>query len=68
MAKRIRSAKGEIVDFDLLTIKQQIAGNPNKQPAKMTEEPPMQIKRPENFIDKKTKRKIAKTTQKTTTE
>ncbi len=28
MSKRVRSAKGEIVDFDILTIKAQLAGRP----------------------------------------
>ena len=28
MAKKARSARGELVDFDVLTIKQQLAANP----------------------------------------
>jgi hypothetical protein len=60
MGKRIRSARGEIVDFDILTIKQQIAnGKSTKQ-----EEPAVEVKRQENFIDKRAKRRIIKAVQK----
>lgn len=59
MAKRIRSARGELVDFDVLSIKQQIAStNENKS---KEEVPVVNIQRQQNFIDKKIKRKIAKT-------
>lgn len=48
MTKRIvRSARGEIVDFDLLTIKEQIAAAP----------PPITIRARENFIDRQLKRR-----------
>lgn len=58
MGKRIRSAKGEMVDFDLLTIKAQIAAG---NAAKAVQEPAVEVHRQENFIDKKLKRKIART-------
>lgn len=58
MGRRIRSAKGEVVDFDILTIKAQIAAG---KTAKLVEEPAVEVRRQENFIDKKTKRRIAKT-------
>jgi hypothetical protein len=60
MAKRIRSAKGEMVDFDILTIKQQIAAGKSKAVV----EPIVEVKRQENFIDKRNKRRIAKVVNK----
>jgi hypothetical protein len=60
MAKRIRSAKGEMVDFDILTIKQQIAAGKSKAVV----EPVVEVKRQENFIDKRNKRRIAKVVNK----
>lgn len=42
-AKRARSAKGEIVDFDILAIQQQLANNPA----------PTTVQARRNFIDKK---------------
>lgn len=54
MAKRgVRSARGEIVDFDLLKIKQQIASVPK----------PITVETRENFIDNKFKRRIKQQTQ-----
>lgn len=59
MSKRVRSAKGEIVDFDILSIKSQIAAGAAKK-----EEPAVEVKRSENFIDKRAKRTVAKITKK----
>ena len=49
MAK-VRSARGEMVDFDLLKIKEQIASSPK----------PTEVKQRENFIDKKLRRRLKK--------
>lgn len=46
----VRSAKGAIVDFDLLKIKQQIAAAPK----------PVVVEARENFIDNKFKRQLKK--------
>lgn len=48
MAKGVRSARGEIVDFDLLRIKQEIAAAPK----------PTTVAARENFIDQKFKRRL----------
>lgn len=48
MSKLHRSAKGELVDFDLLKIKQQMASAP-KAP---------EVKARENFIDQRQKRRL----------
>jgi len=48
MPKKTRSAKGEIIDFDLLKIKAQIASTP-----KTTD-----VKKREDFIDKKLRRRV----------
>jgi len=56
MAKSVRSARGELVDFDLLKIKQQIATAPKTQV----------VKAREDFIDQKFKRRIKKLTKKAT--
>lgn len=50
MAKPVRSARGEVVDFDLLRIKQQIASAPKTT----------NVKAREDFIDQKFKRRIKK--------
>lgn len=50
MSNRVKSARGEVVDFDLLRIKQQIAAAP----------PQTSVKTRENFIDKKYQRRIKK--------
>lgn len=49
MAK-VRSARGEVIDFDLLKIKAQIASTPK----------PATVKAREDFIDKKFKRRVRK--------
>lgn len=59
MSKRIRSAKGELVDFDILTIKSQIASG---QLLKAAEPTKIDVKRQDSFITKKVKRTISKTT------
>lgn len=48
--RKVRSAKGQIVDFDLMKIKQQIAA----QPA------PVNVREREDFIDKKVRRRAKK--------
>lgn len=48
MPRKVRSAKGEMIDFDLLKIKQQIASAP-----KTTD-----VKKREDFIDKKLRRRV----------
>ena len=50
MGKQVRSAKGQLVDFDLLKIKQQIASAPK----------PTNVQAREAFIDQKFKRRIKK--------
>lgn len=50
MGKRVRSAKGEMIDFDFLKIKEQLAAAPA----------PMEVRARENFIERKMKRKIKK--------
>jgi len=48
MPKKVKSAKGVVVDFDLLKIKQQMAEKPT----------PVEVKNREEFIDKKVRRRI----------
>ena len=50
MGKKIRSAKGEIVDFDLLKVKEQIAAAPAPQDVKMRQD----------FIEKRMRRRLKK--------
>lgn len=50
MAKPVKSARGQLVDFDLLKIKQQIASAPK----------PTNVQAREAFIDQKFKRRIKK--------
>lgn len=50
MTKKIRSARGEQVDFDLLRIKEQIASSP----------PPMDVKKRQDFIEKRLRRRLKK--------
>lgn len=50
MAKPVKSAKGQLVDFDLLKIKQQMASAPK----------PTNVKAREDFIDQKFKRRLKK--------
>lgn len=59
MAKRVSSARGETVDFDLLAIKAQEAANKaNVKDAT----PVVEIKLRENFMDKRARRRIKKAT------
>lgn len=51
--KGVRSARGVIVDFDLLKIKEQIASAPK----------PVMVEVRENFIDNKFKRKLKRQTR-----
>ena len=48
MSKGVKSARGVVVDFDLLKIKQQIASAPK----------PAQVQVREDFIDQKFKRRL----------
>jgi len=50
MGKRVRSAKGELVDFDFLKIKEQLASAP----------PPIEVKNRQNFIENRLKRRLKK--------
>lgn len=50
MGKRIRSMRGEIIDMDLLKIKQQMASAPK----------PVDVKEREQFVDKKIRRRVRK--------
>jgi hypothetical protein len=59
MAKRAVSARGETVDFDLLTIKAQEAAN--KANVKDVT-PVIEIKQQENFMDRRVRRRIKKAT------
>ena len=57
MGKPVRSARGQLVDFDLLKIKQQIAAAPK----------PTNVQVREDFIDPRLRRRIKKLTQPTGT-
>lgn len=48
MSRRTRSARGEVVDFDLISIKEQMAAAV----------PPVSIAQRENLIDKRMKRRL----------
>lgn len=50
MGKNVRSARGVIVNFDLMKIKKQIAATPT----------PMEVKTRQNFIENRLKRRIKK--------
>jgi len=52
MGKRVRSAKGVLVDFDFLKIKEQLASAP----------PPIEVKNRQNFIENRLKRRLKKAT------
>lgn len=52
MSKGVKSARGELVDFDLLKIKQQIASAPKTT----------QVQAREDFIDQKFKRRLKRMT------
>lgn len=48
MGKKVRSAKGELVDFDLLKIKEQMATAPA----------PLDVKKRQDFIDRRMRRRL----------
>lgn len=48
MPRKVKSAKGVVIDFDLLKIKEQIASRP----------PTTDVKKREDFIDKKLRRRV----------
>lgn len=50
MSKKVRSAKGELVNFDLLKIKEQIGAAP----------PPQDVKLRHDFIEKRLRRRLKK--------
>jgi len=50
MGKQVKSARGEIVDFDLIKIKEQIASAP----------PPVDVKQRQDFVEKRLRRRIKK--------
>lgn len=50
MPKKVRSARGEIVDFDLMKIKQQLAEGPK----------PTNVAARQDFIDQKLRRRLKK--------
>lgn len=52
MGKKVRSARGVVVDFDLMKIKEQIAAAPT----------PMEVKARQDFIENRLKRRIKKAT------
>lgn len=52
MPKKVRSAKGEIVDFDLMKIKEQMANAA----------PPADVKAREDFVDRRLRRRLRRTT------
>lgn len=51
MGKKYRSAKGELVDFDLLRIKQQMSAGT----------PPVDVQTRKDFIDRRLRRRLKKT-------
>ena len=53
MSKKVTSAKGQAVDFDLMRIKQQMAVAPRST----------QVVARENFIDQRLKRRVRKAVQ-----
>lgn len=50
MGKKVKSARGELVDFDLLKIKRQMASSP----------PTADVKARESFIDRRLRRRVKK--------
>ena len=50
MVKKTKSARGELVDFDLLKIKEQMASSP----------PPVDVRARQDFIDKRLRRRLKK--------
>lgn len=55
MGRKIRSARGEMVDLDLLKIKEQIAAAPA----------PIDVQRRSDFIERKMRRRLKKATMET---
>lgn len=53
MSVKTRSARGEVVDFDLLKIKEQIAANPA----------PTDVKARQNFVDRRLRRRVKSATE-----
>lgn len=53
---RVKSAKGRVIDFDLLKIKRQMAGKPVT----------IDVKARQNFIDQKARRRLRKITKQAT--
>lgn len=53
MSVKTRSARGELVDFDLLKIKEQIASNPA----------PTDVKARQNFVDRRLRRRVKNATE-----
>jgi hypothetical protein len=51
MPKIVRSARGEVIDFDQLKIKEQLASAPT----------PVEVKARQNFIENRMKRRLKKT-------
>ena len=50
MSKRVKSARGQIVDFDLLKIKEQIASAP----------PPVDVQQRQDFVERRLRRRVKK--------
>lgn len=50
MTRKVRSARGELVDFDYLKIKEQLASAP----------PPVEVKTRQDFIENRLKRRMKK--------
>lgn len=50
MSKKVRSAKGELVDFDLLQVKEQISNQPT----------PQDVRARQDFIEKRLRRRLKK--------
>ena len=50
MSKRVKSARGQLVDFDLLKIKEQIASAP----------PPVDVQQRQDFVERRLRRKVKK--------
>ncbi len=50
MGKKVRSAKGELIDFDYLKIKEQLATAPT----------PIEVKERQDFIENRLKRRLKK--------
>ena len=53
MVKKVRTSRGNMIDFDLLKVKNSMSSNPKT----------VEVKHRENFIDKKMKNRVRKTVQ-----